>query len=448
MQIDARQEAPATLADRAPGDADDLYAALDWLGERQSRIEDRLARRHLNEGELVLYDVSSSYFEGRTCPLAERGYSRDGRRGSLQIVYGLLCDREGRPVAVEVFEGSLHDDKTVPAQLEKLRERFGLTKLVLCLDRGMVTEANLEALRTEGIAWITALKAPQVKKLARTQVLQPSLFDQLNLAEVTAEEYPGERLVVCRNPLVADDRRRRREDLLQATERELAPIRKRVQAGTLHGKAEIGLAVGAVANKYKVKKHFLFEIDDDRFDYRRNQQRIAEEAALDGIYVLRTSVPAAELAGADVVRSYKQLAEVERAFRTLKSLDLEIRPINHRREQRVRAHVFLCMLAYYLEWHLRRAWAELTFEDEQPPPARDPVAKAERSPEAKRKARQKRTAAGEPCHSFRTLLSELALVARTTNRITGTEATFLKVAKASGVQRRALELVDLDPDRL
>jgi hypothetical protein len=446
-----RQLAQSTLAEELGvqgSDADDLYAALDWLGARQSRIEERLARRHLAGGELVLYDVSSSYFEGRTCPLAARGYSRDRRRGSLQIVYGLLCDREGRPVAVEVFEGSLHDDKTVPAQLEKLRERFGLTKLVLCLDRGMVTEANLEALRAEGIAWITALKAPQVKRLARTQVLQPSLFDQLNLAELASDDFPGERLVVCRNPLVADDRRRRREELLAATARELAPIRTRVQAGTLHGKAAIGLAVGAVANKYKVRKHFLFEIDDDRFDYRQNQQRIAEEAALDGIYVLRTNAPAAELASAEVVRSYKQLAEVERAFRTLKSIELEIRPINHRHAQRVRAHVFLCMLAYYLEWHLRRAWAELTFEDEQPLIAGDPVAKAERSPEAKRKARQKTTAAGEPCHSFRTLLRELALLARTTNRITGTEATFPKVAKASGVQRRALQLVELDPDRL
>jgi hypothetical protein len=447
----ARQLAQSTLAEELGvegSDADDLYAALDWLSERQGRIEDRLARRHLAEGELVLYDVSSSYFEGRTCPLAERGYSRDGRRGSLQIVYGLLCDREGRPIAVEVFAGSLHDDKTVPAQLQKLRERFRLSRLVLCLDRGMVTEANLEALRVEGIAWITALKAPQVKRLARRQVLQPSLFDQLNLAEIESPDYPGERLVVCRNPLVADDRRRRREELLAATERELAPIRKRVQAGTLAGKAEIGLAVGAVANRYKVKKHFLFEIDEERFDYRRDQERIAEEAALDGIYVLRTSAPASELDGAEVVRSYKQLAEVERAFRTLKSIELEIRPINHRHAERVRAHVFLCMLAYYLEWHLRRAWAELTFEDERPPLAADPVAKAERSPEAKRKARQKRTATGQPCHSFRTLLRELALIARTTNRITGTDATFTKVANASGVQRRALELVDLDPDRL
>jgi len=447
----ARQLAQSTLAEELGvrgSDADDLYAALDWLGERQSRIEARLAGRHLQAGELVLYDVSSSYFEGRTCPLAARGYSRDRRRGSLQIVYGLLCDGEGRPVAVEVFEGALHDDKTVPSQLEKLRERFGLTKLLLCLDRGMVTEANLDALRAEGIAWITALKAPQVKRLARKQVLQPSLFDELNLAEVASDDYPGERLVVCRNPLVADDRARRREELLQATERELAPIRTRVQAGTLQGKAEIGLAVGAVANKYKVKKYFLLEIGDDRFDYRRDQERIAEEAALDGIYVLRTNAPADRLDRAEVVRSYKQLAVVERAFRTLKSIDLEIRPINHRHAQRVRAHVFLCMLAYYLEWHLRRAWSELTFEDEQPPLAGDPVAKAERSPEAKRKARQKRTAAGEPCHSFRTLLRELALIARTTNRITGTDATFLKVANPTGVQRRALQLVGLDPDRL
>jgi DDE family transposase len=447
----ARQLAQSTLAEGLGvegSDVDDLYAALDWLGERQQRIEERLARRHLAEGELVLYDVSSSYFEGRTCPLAKRGYSRDRRRGSLQIVYGLLCDHEGRPVAVEVFEGSLHDDKTVPSQVEKLRERFGLTKLVLCLDRGMVTEANLEALRAEGIAWITALKAPQVKKLARRQVLQPSLFDELNLAEIESPDYPGERLVVCRNPLVADDRRRRREELLQATERELAPIKKRVAQGTLQGRDKIGLAVGAVANKYKVKKHFLLEIEDERFDYRRDQERISEEAALDGIYVLRTNAPADELSSVDVVRSYKQLAEVERAFRTLKSIELEVRPINHRHEQRVRAHVFLCMLAYYLEWHLRRAWAELTFEDEQPPTAGDPVAKAERSPEAKRKARQKTTATGEPCHSLRTLLSELALIARTTNRISGTDATFTKVAKATAIQRRALELVDLDPDRL
>jgi hypothetical protein len=445
-----RQLAQSTLAEELgveSVDADDLYAALDWLGERQGRIEDRLARRHLAEGELVLYDVSSSYFEGRTCPLARRGYSRDRRRGSLQIVYGLLCDREGRPLAVEVFEGSLHDDKTLPAQVEKLRRRFRLQKLVLCLDRGMVTEANLAALTGEGIAWISALKAPQVRKLARARVLQPSLFDQLDLAEVESESFPGERLIVCRNPLVAEDRARRREQLLAATERELEPIRRRVEQGTLRGRAEIGLAVGAVCNRYRVKKHLLLAIEDDRFAYHRNEARIAEEAALDGIYVLRTGVPAEELESAEVVRSYKQLAAVERAFRTLKSIDLELRPINHRLEERVRAHVFLCMLAYYLEWHLRRAWAELTFEDEQPPLPANPVAKTERSPEAKRKARQKRTASGLPCHSFRSLLRELALLTRTTNRIVGTDATFPKIARAGALQRRALELVELDPDR-
>jgi hypothetical protein len=447
----ARQLAQSTLAEELGvegSDADDLYAALDWLSERQQRIEDRLARRHLEEGELVLYDVSSSYFEGRTCPLAARGYSRDRRRGSLQIVYGLLCDKEGRPIAVEVFSGSLHDDKTVPSQVEKLRERFGLTKLVLCLDRGMVTEANLEALRVEGIAWITALKAPQVKKLARTQVLQPSLFDQLNLAEVTSDEFPGERLVVCRNPLVADDRRRRREELLAATERELAPIRKRVQAGTLAGKAEIGLAVGAVANRYKVKKHFLFEIDDDRFAYRRNQERIAEEAALDGIYVLRTSAPAEELAATDVVRSYKQLAEVERAFRTLKSIELEIRPINHRHEQRVRAHVFLCMLAYAIRFELEQRLAPLLFKDDAPLAPADPVAPAQRSPAAKKKAAGKQTPDGLPVSSFRDLIDALATLCRNRIRLRGSQASFDQLTEQNELQRRTFELLELNPNRV
>lgn len=441
----ARQLAQSTLAEELGVEGvevDSLYAALDWLGERQGRIEARLARRHLAEGALVLYDVSSSYFEGRSCPLARRGYSRDRRRGSLQIVFGLLCDREGRPLAVEVFEGSLHDDKTLPAQIEKLRRRFGLRRLVLVVDRGIITEANLEALRGEqGIAWICALKAPAVRRLARRQVIQPSLFDQLNLAEVESDDFPGERLVVCRNPLVGEDRRRRRDELLVASERELAPIKSRVEAGTLQGKAEIGLAVGAVANRYKVKKHFLFEIEEERFDYRRNEARIAEEAALDGIYVLRTSLAPDELAAPEVVRSYKQLAEVERAFRTLKSIELELRPINHRREDRVRAHAFLCLLAYYLEWHLRRAWAELTFEDECPPVRRDPVAKAERSPEARRKARQQKTAAGEPCHSFRTLLDELSLRTRNTIRLAGTEISFPQLSEPEPLQARALALV-------
>jgi len=430
-------------------DTDGLYGALDWLLERQERIERRLARRHLGEGSQVLYDVSSSYFEGRTCPLLALGYSRDGRRGSLQIVYGLLCDREGRPVAIEVFPGGLHDDKTLPAQIAKLRERFGIETLVLIVDRGMATKANLETLAAErGIGWITALKAPQVKKLVKEGSLQLSLFDEQNLAEIASADYPGERLVVCRNPLVAAERARKREDLLAATEAALAPIKVRVDAGTLAEAAEIALAVGQVINKRKVKKHFQLEIADNSFAYRRKQEQIDEEAALDGFYVLRTNLADDTLTAADVVRSYKQLAHAERAFRTLKGPELEIRPIRHRREDRVRAHAFLCLLAYYLEWHLRAAWAPLLFTDEQPPLTADPVAKAERSPAAKRKASTQRTANGAACHSFTSLLAELALIVRDTNQITGTQATFTKTTRPNPTQARALELAGLDPTRL
>jgi len=377
-------------------DADELYAAMDWLLPRQARIEAALARRHLHEGTLVLYDVSSSYFEGRTCPLAARGYSRDGKRGSLQIVYGLLLEPEGRPIAIEVFLGSLHDDKTLLAQVDKLRARFGLQTVVVVVDRGMVTKANLAALAAEeGVAWISALKAPQVRKLVKDGDLQLSLFDQTNLAEIESEAYPGERLVVCRNPLVAAERARKRAELLTATEALLAPIAERVAAGTLAGADKIGLAVGEVVNKRKVRKHFELQIGDDAFSYTRKQEQIEEEASLDGFYVLRTSVSTGLLSAPEVVRSYKTLAHAEQAFRTLKGPELELRPINHRLEQRVRAHAFLCMLAYYLEWHLRSAWAELLFDDEHPPVSEDPVAKAERSAEAKRKASTQRTAAVE-----------------------------------------------------
>jgi hypothetical protein len=424
-------------------DQDDLYRALDWLRERQTRIEDGLARRHLKDGELVLYDVSAAYFEGRSCPLVEFGHPRGGKRGTPQIVFGLLCDRRGRPVAVEVFAGAVHDDKTLPAQLDKLRRRFRLRRIVVVSDRGMVTKANLEAMRSEqDVFWITALKAPQVKRLVKDGALQLSLFDQHNLAELEDEHnYPGERLVVCRNPLVAAERARKREDLLQATEAELAPIQARVEQGTLRGEAQIGLAVGAVSNRFKMRKHFELEITDSGFSFRRKREQIDTEAALDGIYVLRTSVPAAALESAEVVRSYKQLKEVERGFRTLKGPELELRPIHHRLEQRVRAHVFLCMLAYYLEWHLREAWAELTFKDEQPPVAPDPVAQANRSPEAERKARTKRTGAGEPCHSLRSLLAELARRTHNTVRIPATEAAFTQLSEPTQVQARALELV-------
>lgn len=421
---------------------DELYRALDWLGERQQRIEDRLARRHLKDGTLVLYDLSSSYFEGRTCPLAARGYSRDRKRGTLQIVYGLLCDREGRPLAVEVFEGQLHDDKTLPAQVAKLKRRFGLSTVVVVADRGMATKANLELLsETEGAEWITALKAPQVKKLVKEGQLQLSLFDEQDLAEIESPDYPGERLVVCRNPLVAAERARKRCELLEATERELAAIRERVEAGTLTGRAEIGLAAGAVANRFKMRKHFELQIGADRFEFCRKQAQIEAEAALDGIYVLRTSVAESELGAREVVSSYKQLAKVERAFRTLKG-PLEVRPIHHRLEGRVRAHVFLCMLAYYLEWHLREAWAELTFKDEEPPIQPDPVAKAARSETATRKAQTKRTRRDEPAHSFESLLCELALLTRNTITVPGTEASFDKLTQPTPLQARALELAE------
>lgn len=427
-------------------DADDLYAALDWLGERQERIEARIARRHLDEGAHVLYDVSSSYFEGRTCPLLQLGYSRDGRRGTLQVIYGLLCDRAGRPVAIELFAGGVHDAKTLPAQIAKLRRRFGLTTLVLVIDRGMVTKANLEALAAEqGVGWITALKAPQVKKLVTEGALQLSLFDEHNLGEIASADYPGERLVVCRNPLVAAERARKRDDLLTATEAALAPIRARVEAGTLAGAAAIALAVGQVINKRKVKKHFQLVIEDGRFAYHRKQAQIEQEAALDGFYVLRTNLNEQTLSAPDIVRSYKQLAHAERAFRTLKSPELEIRPIRHRREDRVRAHAFLCLLAYYLEWHLRHAWAPLLFTDEQPPLAADPVAKAERSAAAKRKASTQRTTSGDICHSFTSLLSELALIVRNTNRVRGQQATFNTITHPNRTQARAFELLERIP---
>jgi transposase len=441
----ARSLAQSTLASELGvegADEDELYLAMDWLLARQERIERALARRHLVESTLVLYDVSSSYFEGRSCPLAQLGYSRDGRRGTPQIVYGLLCDKRGCPVCVEVFEGSLHDNKTLPAQIEKLRKRFKLGSVIVVSDRGMVTKANLERLRAnEGAAWITALKAPQVKKLVTDGALQLSLFDEQSLAEILVADYPDERLVVCRNPLVAHDRARKREDLLQATERTLAEIQARVEQDSLRGEAAIGLAVGEVWNRWRMRKHFRVEISDTSFAFERKQEQIAAEAALDGIFVLRTSVPKDELAAPDVVRAYKQLKEVERAFRTLKG-PLELRPIHHRLEDRVKAHVFLCTLAYYLAWHLRQAWKPLLFDDEQPPARPDPVGKAKRSAQAEQKARSKRATSGERCHSLPTLLDELATRTRNTIRLTGTGASLDQLTQPTPTQARALTLID------
>jgi hypothetical protein len=438
----------STLADElgvAGADEDELYRALDWLGERQQRIEDRLARRHLKGGELVLYDVSSSYFEGRACPLARLGYSRDGKHGTVQIIYGLLCDKVGRPVAVEVFNGNLHDHATVAAQVEKLRRRFSLSSVVLVCDRGMVTKANIELLGQQGVGFVTALKAPQVAKLVRDGELQLSLFDEQNLAEITSLDYPGERLIVCRNPLVAAERSRKREELLTATERALREIAERVQRGTLTDAAQIGLAVGAVANHWKVKKHLDIEITDTTLSFDRKTAQIEAEAALDGIYILRTTVGENELPTAEVVRSYKQLAQVERAFRTFKGPELEIRPIHHHLEGRVRAHVFLCMLAYYLTWHLHQAWKPLLFTDENPTPSPDPVAKATRSPSALAKAQTKHGPDGQPLHSYRSLLAELATQTRNTIRLPGTHATFDKLTEPTATQTRALQLVEHAP---
>ena len=442
----ARALSRSTLAPElgvSGSDEDDLYRALDWLEARQQRIEARLSRRHLAEGELVLYDLSSSYFEGRTCPLAAFGYSRDRKRGTLQITYGLLTDRQGRPVAVEVFDGKTHDHETLRAQLDKLRHRFGLARVVVVADRGMATRANLEALSgSEGTAFITALRAPQVKRLAREGAFQPSLFDEQNLAEVRSPDFPGERLVVCRNPLVAEERRRKREDLLLATEAELAPIQQRVDRGQLVEAGEIGLAVGPAVKRYRMKKHFQLDIAHGRFEFGRRVAQIATERALDGVYVLRTSLGEGDMDAPEVVRSYKQLKEVERAFRCLKGPDLEIRPIHHRLEGRVRAHVFLCMLALYLEWHLREAWRELTFADEEPPQSADPVAKARRSEGAQAKAKTKRTRAGESAQSFRDLLAELSLQTKNEIRLPGTDATFDQLSEPTPLGARALELVE------
>jgi transposase len=423
-------------------DEDELYAAMDWLIERQARIEDRLAARHLRDGEMVLYDVSSSYFEGRTCSLAKLGYSRDGQKNLPQIIYGLLCDADGRPVAVEVFSGETHDDKTLPAQVVKVKDRFGLSQVTVVADRGMVTKANIETLaEADGVSWITALKAPTIKKLVRDGVFQPSLFDEQNLAEITdLEEFPGERLIVCRNPLVGAQRARKRRELLDATEQELAAIKARVQKGTLLGAAQIGLAVGPALKRFHVKKHFDVQITDMEFTYQRKEQEIAEEAALDGFYILRTNHTASELPAGDVVRAYKNLEQAERAFRSLKGPDLQIRPIHHRLETRVRAHVLICMLAYYLTWHLKAAWKPLLFTDENRPENPDPVAKAVRSANAQAKAQTKRTTAGQPAHSYRTLLTELATQTQNTTRLAGSTSTFEKLTQPTAVQARALDL--------
>lgn len=440
--------ADTTLAaDLGVSDAttDDVYAAMDWLAGRQPDVEAALARRHLSPGGLVLFDLTSTWVEGHCCPLAARGYSRDHKAGRDQIEYGLLTDAEGRPVAVEVFPGNTADPTAFVTAVGTVRDRFGLDDVVLVGDRGMITAARIGALRDgDGdLGWITALRAPAIAKLAAEDgPLQLGLFDHTNLAEIAHPDYPGERLVACRNPALATERARKRNELLAATETELDKIAAAVTAGRLRDPAKIGQRVGRHANRYKMAKHFDIDIAEGRFAYRRKADQIAAEAALDGIYVLRASVTSHPLDAAGIVEAYKRLAHVERDFRSLKTIDLDLRPIYHHLETRVRAHVFICMLAAHIVWHLRRAWAPICFTDEHPPARTDPVAPAQRSATATAKASRRRTATGEPAHSFTTLLNHLATLTRDTITFTDTGVTVDKLAVPTPTQRQAFELID------
>ena len=438
----------------ADASTDDIYAAMDWLEHRQDAIEARLAARHLapeaNPARMALFDLSSSWLEGSRCPLAARGYSRDGKKGKLQIEYGLLTDPAGRPVAVRVFPGNTGDPAAFTAIADVVRKKFGLAQMVMVGDRGMITSARIRALnqledgtrRPDPYGWITALRAPAIKKLmADDGPLQLSLFDQQDLAEITSPDFPGERLVACRNPVLAADRARKREDLLAATEKLLAPLIARVQAGKLTGAAEIGIEVGKVISRYKTGKHFAVTITGTTLAVQRQQDRIDAEAALDGFYVLRTPVPADELDAAAVVTAYKNLKYVERDFRHIKSDDLDLRPVFHRLEERVRAHVLICMLACYLTWHLRRAWAPLTFTGQDPPEPDNPVAPARRSAAAQAKASYQHDPAGQPYRSFRGLLEHLATLTRNQVRYTGTQVTIAMLAEPTSAQRQAFELI-------
>jgi hypothetical protein len=441
------------LLELSDGDEELLYRAMDWLLPHQPRIERALAQRHLQDGTLALYDLSSTYFEGRCCPLARYGYSRDGKRDKLQITFGLLTNAGGCPVAVEVFEGNTADPGTLSSLITKLRERFALKRIVLVGDRGMLTSARIrdELEPAGGLDWITALRAPQIQQLLQGGTLQLSLFDQRELAEISDPAYPGERLVACRNPLMAEERARKRQELLAATEQALNQIAAATQRprNPLRGEARIALRAGGVLGRYKMRKHFKLTIAETSFSFTRDEESIAREAALDGIYVIRTSVPAAALPAEQAVRNYKRLAEVERAFRSLKSVDLKVRPIHHRLEQRVRAHVLLCMLAYYVEWHMRQALAPMLFDDDDAAAAEaarpSVVAPAQRSPGAQRKALTKLAADDTPLHSFQTLLSDLATVAK--NRIlpnTKDPRPFDLITTPTPLQQRALDLLGVN----
>jgi hypothetical protein len=441
-------------ADLGMASTDGIYAAMDWLERRQEQIEKRLAARHLgpepNPARMALFDLSSSWLEGTHCPLAARGYSRDGKKGRLQIEYGLLTDPEGRPVAVRVFPGNTGDPAAFTEIVQVLRGKFGLEKMVMVGDRGMITSARIAALnqledgtaQPDPFSWITALRAPAIRKLmAGDGPLQLSLFDQQNLAEITSPDYPGERLIACRNPVLAADRARTRAELLAATEKLLAPLIARVTAGRLRGAGAIGVEVGKVISKYKTGKHFDITITDTSLAVERRQAQIDEEAALDGFYVLRTPIPASQLDAPGVVTAYKNLKYVERDFRSIKADDLDLRPIWHRLEDRIKAHVLICMLACYLTWHLRRAWAPLTFTDENPPTPSDPVLPATRSAAAQAKASGQHDEYGRPYRSFRGLLAHLGTLTRNQVRFAGTRATVPMLAEPTSTQREAFDLI-------
>ena len=428
----------------ADAEADELYGAMDWLLEQQPKVEAALARRQLAEGGLVLYDLTSVSLEGSKCQLAKRGYGRDGKRGLPQIEFGLLCDRQGCPVATEVFEGNMADPSTVAAQVDKLRGRFGISEVALVGDRGMLTSARIEALKgIGGISWISALRSLQIEALISDGDLQLGLFEERNLAEISSPRFPGERLVACKNQALAQERWRRREELLLATEHELDKVAAAGKAGRLKGKAAIALRLGKVIDRYKVGKHFRLEITESGFSHERDAQGIASEAALDGLYVIRTNVDKAKLDSQQVVLGYKLLSGVERAFRTMKSIDLGVRPVYHRLSDRVRAHILICMLAYYVRWHMERAWAPLLLGDEDRPLAEDAVAPARRSQSALAKASSKRLADGTAVHSFASLLAHLATLTKNTVRVPNATATFDKLSNPTPLQDRALQLLGL-----
>ncbi len=436
---------------------DEFYRAMDWLLKRQERIENALAKRHLRSGTLVLYDVTSTYFEGRKCPLARFGHNRDGKKGKLQIVLGLLCSIDGCPCAVEVFEGNTGDPKTLSAQIKKTRDRFGLERVILVGDRGMITEARLrqDIRGVEGLEWISALRSPAIAKLVEGGAIQMEFFDEKDLAEITHPDYPGERLVVCRNPTLAQQRARKRKELLAATERVLAKIKAATQRRRrpLRGKDNIALRVGRDVGRYKVQKHFQIDITEESLHYERKREKIKAEAALDGIYVIRTSVPSDLLGSEETVGAYKRLSGVERAFRSLKTVDLKLRPIFHRAADRVRAHVFVCMLAYYVEWHMRQRLAPILFDDDDKETAekmrKSVVAAAQRSPRAQQKAATKRTEDDFPVHSFQSLLRDLATL--TKNHVQAkikNAPLFVQYSKPTRLQQQAFGLLKVSSPRL